>query len=270
MAAGEREYDYKPRWRMIVVSAAFGVPGAVCCAVWALSNMRQAVMNGHPAPPGDAPHVIWLVCAVSLALLADATFRLYQRFGLRRRIVLGRDALVYPASPWREATRTIPYRNIEKIQAAVGPRQALFVLIRAPGTKFRVDAGWLASDEAFDDFCCALAGRVAAAGGARVDGAALINAGVSKVRDRSLARELLVMGWLTIAPAALILCGSAWYWVTKRSVPTEGLVLGTIVLACGTGLRWVAKSELRRHSGQDRNGLRAPVSPYLPGHDVRH
>ena len=255
----EREYDYKPRWYGIIVFGGLGLAGVLLFGGLALFSNRDAMINGRLVPAADAKNLNWLFCGVSFIGCAAAAGQWHQRSRCPRKLVLGRSALIVPASFWHAATREIPYHEITRIRDAVaGNLRCLTVY--GPGFKFIIDAMMLPSAAAFEEVRQLLANRIAASRNPVLQSPVILP-DVLKQHDAQFAKSMLMFAWLVLAATALILAGSILATLHERKFSPVGFILTGIVFAGGMGLRIIAKRELRR---QATESSRKPSPPPMP------
>ncbi|WP_439624638.1 hypothetical protein [Gemmata sp.] len=158
-----REYEYRPRWTMIVFCAAFF---ALCAAVLgskAANNDRGLIINRIiELGPDGATTFYWVLTALSGGFVAMAAFLAYHRVTFQQRLVFGPAAVTVPASRWSREEKEIAYRDIVALsEATIGGQR--FLHVAHPGGKYSITASMLPSKAAFAEVCELLAVRVQAA-----------------------------------------------------------------------------------------------------------
>jgi hypothetical protein len=156
----EREYDYKPKWRVIFLCAFFFGLGAVVLAFKAANNDRGLIISGIIKLGPQAATIFYLVLtACSLGFVGLAAFLAYHRVAYRQRLAFGTAALIVPASRWSGEEKEIAYRDIEGLSTTVVSGQR-FLNIHHSGGKHTITASMMPSKAAFEEVCALLAARV--------------------------------------------------------------------------------------------------------------
>src|SRR6266581_421134 len=147
----EREYPYRPRWVVIILSGLFFAACGVVIGIEASGNDRGLVINGViELGPDAATKFYWVLCACSVAFVVLSMFLAYHRIAFRQRLAFGPTSLIVPASRWSHAETEIPYRDIERLSAARISGQRL-LYIQHPGGKYTIGGSMLPSKDAFDE-----------------------------------------------------------------------------------------------------------------------
>jgi hypothetical protein len=159
----EREYEYKPKWTVIVL---LGGLFSLCAAIFgfmAATNDRGVVINRTIELGTSGATVFWwLLFAASLGFVALAGVMAYNRVTLRQRIVIGPTGLIVPVSRWSAETKKIAYRDIQGL-FTVKQNGQHFLLIQHPGGKSQIVAAMLPLKGDFGEVCKLLAWNVSAA-----------------------------------------------------------------------------------------------------------
>jgi hypothetical protein len=154
MADIERQYEYKPKWRAILLLGGFFALGAVVCAY----------KIAHPWPE-NLPVLFWIALVLSLVGFALPGVAAVQRLSLRRRVAFTPTSLLLPKPGWCSEEEAIDYQALAELEVSKsgggGPRY-LYVTYR--DGRRRIAEAWLPSRAAFEDVCELLAARVRAPG----------------------------------------------------------------------------------------------------------
>lgn len=162
MEGVEREYEYKPRWTLIVFCAVFFGLWAVILGAKAHGNDRGVIINRVlQLSPSGATTFYWVLCACSVGFVAIAAFLACHRLTFRQRIAFGPTALLVPASRWSSEEKQVGYRDIEALSIAQVSGQR-FLYVTHSGGKYAITASMLPSKAAFEEVCELLAAKVRA------------------------------------------------------------------------------------------------------------
>lgn len=160
MEGNAREYEYRIKWTMIVLCAAFF---ALCTAVLgakAANNNRGVIINGLiELGPDGATNFYWALAAVSAGFIVLAGFLAYHRVTFRQRLIFGQAAMTVPVSRWSREEKEIPYREVLALSEATISGQR-FLYVTHLGGKYTVTASMLPSKAAFAEVCELLADRI--------------------------------------------------------------------------------------------------------------
>jgi len=174
MSEIEREYEYKPKWWVLLFGAGLFLVGAVVLG-------RKAASND----PDNLPVLYWVMCAVCIGFAALIAGRVLERLLLRRRVAFTQDGLILPKRLWSSEEMTIDYGAITglflssadcglwRCRVAIDcqaptelptrrVRRARFLYVRHTGGERRIDAEQLPSRAAFEEVCELLTARVRA------------------------------------------------------------------------------------------------------------
>jgi hypothetical protein len=156
----EREYEYRPKWTMIVLCAAFfGLCAAVLGSKAASNDRGLLISRIIELAPDDATVFFWALTACSIGFVVIAAFLAYHRLTTRQRIAFGPSALTVPASRWSREEKELAYRDIVALFETTVSGQR-FLYITHPGGKYTIDASMLPSKSAFVEMCELLAACV--------------------------------------------------------------------------------------------------------------
>jgi hypothetical protein len=160
MCAVVREYDYKPRWSLILLCGGFF---ALCLAVLgtkATTNDRGLVINGIVELGTDSASVFyWALTAVSAAFVLLSLLLVYHRIALRQRLVLGEFALLVPRTRFSRDPVEIAYRDI-KGMARMSMNGQQFLYVTHSGGRYTINATMLPSRVVFEEVCDLLEKKV--------------------------------------------------------------------------------------------------------------
>jgi hypothetical protein len=175
MDAIEREYEYKPKWWVILFFEGY-------------YGLAVVVLNLEAAgsPRENLPWAYWPALAVSLVMMALIGAQGLERLLCRRRVALTRTALVLPKRCWSSEEMTIDYTAITGLflsssglpprscrtpllggevtpeQRARKMRLARFLDVEYTGGGRRIDVNELPSRAALQEICELLTARVRA------------------------------------------------------------------------------------------------------------
>jgi acyl-coenzyme A synthetase/AMP-(fatty) acid ligase len=156
----EREYEYRPKWTMIVLCGAFFGLCAAVLGAKAANNDRGVIINRIvELGPDGATTFYWVLAALSAGFVALAAFLAYHRLTYRQRLAFGPAALTVPASQWSRKEKEIAYRDIVALSEATISGQR-FLYVAHLGGKHTITASMLPSKAAFVEVCELLAARV--------------------------------------------------------------------------------------------------------------
>ncbi len=155
-----REYEYKPRWKPIVLGIAFFGLAAVFLGSEAACNDRGLIINRFiELGPEGATVFYWVLTACSVGFVAIGVLLAHHRTAYQQRLVFGTAAVTVPASRWSREEKVIVYREIRKLSTAtVGSQWFLYVL--HPSGRYTITASMLPSTESFEEVCELLAAKV--------------------------------------------------------------------------------------------------------------
>jgi hypothetical protein len=148
MSDVERQYDYKNKWPALLLSAGH----------WALC----AVVGGYIASDRwlvDLPALYWVVCALSLVLLAKNGLLIVARLSLRQRVAFTKTRLLAPKSSWSSEELGIAYQAITGLSTS-GMSGARLLYVTHTGGKYRIAESLLPTKAAFEEVCELLTARI--------------------------------------------------------------------------------------------------------------
>jgi hypothetical protein len=155
-----REYEYKPRWKPIVLGIAFFGLAAVFLGSEAAHNDRGLVINRFiELGPEGATAFYWMLTACGVGFVVIGVLLAHHRTTYQQRLVFGTAAVTVPASRWSREVKEIVYREIWKLSTAtVGSQRFLYVLYA--GGRYTITAAMLPSTELFEEVCELLTAKV--------------------------------------------------------------------------------------------------------------
>jgi hypothetical protein len=160
MESMEREYEYKPKWTLILFCALFFGLCAVVLGVKAARNDRGLIINGlFELGPGGATTFYWVLCAGGVGFVVLVAFLAYHRLRFRQRLAFGPAAVTVPVSRWSAQEKEIAYRDISALSTAQISGQR-FLYITHPGGRYTITASMLPSKAAFAEVCALLEDKV--------------------------------------------------------------------------------------------------------------
>ena len=62
-------------------------------------------------------------------------------------------------------------------------------------------------------------------------------------QDQQLGGEMVVYGWVVMGVAMIIILCAVAFSISERAIATFGFGIGSVVLLCGWGLRWVGRRQ---------------------------
>jgi hypothetical protein len=101
MADIECQYQYKPKWRVILFVGCHATLAAVVCAY----------KIAHPWPE-NLPALYWTAFVLSLLCLARPGVAAVERLSCRRRVAFSPTSLLLPKAGWSSEEEAIDYRSI--------------------------------------------------------------------------------------------------------------------------------------------------------------
>jgi hypothetical protein len=157
-----QEYEYKPKWTVIVLCGAFFGLGALILGAKAANTDRGVVINGIiELGPDGAAVFYWVLTGCSIAFVGIAALLVYHRVNFQQRLVFGPVAMTVPESRWSREEQEIAYRDIDSLSTVTVSGQR-FLNVMHSGGKFTITASMLPSKAAFDEVCELLAEKVRA------------------------------------------------------------------------------------------------------------
>jgi hypothetical protein len=152
----ERQYDYKPKWTVIVLCGVFFGACALVLGVKANGNERGLIINGIiELSPDGATTLYWVLTALSIGFVIVAGLLAVIRLTLHQRIVLAEACLTVPRSRWSGEEVTVPFADIVELSASEVSGQR-FLKIVYKGGKFTLTASMLPRKGDFDEIYAAV------------------------------------------------------------------------------------------------------------------
>lgn len=160
MGSVERQYEYRPKWTLIVLCAAFFGLGTAVLGSKAANNDRGVIINRIiELGPDGATAFYWGLAALSAGFVTIAAFLAYHRVTFHQRLAFGPAAMTVPASRWSREEKEIAYRDIASLSEATISGQR-FLYVTHTGGKYTITASMLPSKAAFGEVCELLAAKV--------------------------------------------------------------------------------------------------------------
>src|SRR5258708_35502731 len=149
----ERQFDYRPKWTVIILCALFFGACALVLGAKANGNDRGLIINGIIAlSPGGATIFFWVLTALSIAFVVIAGFLAIVRVTFHQRIAFTDKCLMIPRSRWSRQQVTVPFGDVlELSQSEVSGQRFLKIVYQ--GGKFTLTASMLPKKEDFDEIC---------------------------------------------------------------------------------------------------------------------
>ena len=152
----ERQYDYRPKWTIIVLCALFFGACALVLGAKAHENDRGLIINGIiELEPGGATIFYWVLAALSIGFVVAAGFLAIVRLTLHQRIGLTETCITIPRSRWSSEEVAVPFGEIVDLSTSQVSGQR-FLNIVYNGGKFTLTASMLPRKEDFDEICAAV------------------------------------------------------------------------------------------------------------------
>lgn len=147
----EREYEYKPKWWIILLCGAmFGV-ATVFFTQDALSNDRGLIINGLiELSENGATIFYWVFAFFSFCFVLGAIALVVHRVKFHQRIAFTHAEIIVPASQWSTAEKGIKYADISSLSITnVSGRK--YLNINHSGGKSVINAMMLGASKNFDE-----------------------------------------------------------------------------------------------------------------------
>jgi hypothetical protein len=158
----EQQFDYRPKWIVIFMCAAFF---GLCAAIlWhaAVTNDRGIILNGLiEFSTVGATRLLWLLFACSLGFIVLAGCLVYHRLRYRQQLAFGPEALCVPRSRWSREVLEIPYKSMHSLSESIVGWQRFLYVHHAAG-KYTINASMLPSKAAYADVAALLARKMSA------------------------------------------------------------------------------------------------------------
>jgi hypothetical protein len=152
MADIERQYDYQPKWWVILLIAGHSILGAAV----------GAYKIAHPWPE-NLPALYWALLVFSLLGLAWIGVVAVERLSLRRRVAFTPTSLLLPKPRRSSGEEVIDYQAITglKLSGCRGGGARYLYVTHRDGRR-RIAEAFLPSKAAFEEVCRLLTARVRA------------------------------------------------------------------------------------------------------------
>ena len=162
--ASDRQYDYRPKWIIVLCALFFGA-GALVLGTKAKGNDRGLIINGLIELSADgATSFYWVLAGLSMGFVVVAGFLAIVRLTVHQRIALSETSITIPRSLWSSEEVEIPFGDIIELSASEVSGQR-FLKIVCNGRKFILTASMLPGKEDFDDIGAAVSQGVKIARG---------------------------------------------------------------------------------------------------------
>jgi hypothetical protein len=152
----QKQYDYRPKWTIIILTALFFGTCAFVLGASANSNDRGVIINGIIELSADSATVFyWVLAGLSIGFVVVAGLLAMMRLTVHQRIALSETSITIPRSRWSSEEVEVPFGDIIELSASEvsGHR---FLKIVYNGGKFTLAASMLSRKEDFNDICAAL------------------------------------------------------------------------------------------------------------------
>jgi hypothetical protein len=147
----ERQYEYKPKWWVILLFVGFFGLGAVLFA-------REATSNDPKKLPA---FFCWILFAGAIWFIGRAGGWAVARLMFRHRVAFTRSALLLPKGLWSSEEVAIEYRDITRLSSSLLSARQL--VVTHTGGKRLIGSWLLPSESAFDEVRQLLTDRVSTA-----------------------------------------------------------------------------------------------------------
>jgi hypothetical protein len=148
-----RQYDYRPKWTIIILCALFFGACALVLGAKANGNDRGLIINGIiELSAGGATGFYWVLAALSIGFVVVAGFLAIVRLTVHQRIGLAETSITMPRSRWSSEEIAVPFGEIVELSASEVSGQR-FLKIAYNGGKFTLTASMLPKKEDFDEIC---------------------------------------------------------------------------------------------------------------------
>ena len=158
-----RQYDYQPKWTIILLCAFFFGGCALILGAKANGNDHGLIINGIIELSADSATVFyWVLAALSIGFVVTAGFLAIVRLTVRQRIALSVTSITIPRSRWSSEEIAVPFGEIVELSASQVTGQRFLTIVYNAG-KFTLNASMLARKEDFEDIYAAVNQGVQAA-----------------------------------------------------------------------------------------------------------
>ena len=149
----ERQYDYGPKWTVILFCALFFGAGALVLGAQANGNDRGLIINGIvELSPGGATIFYWVLTALSIGFVVVAGLLAIVRLTLHQRIGLTETCLTIPRSRWSREEIPVLFDDVLDLSTSESAGQRFLKIVHKGGT-FTLIASMLPKKENFDQIC---------------------------------------------------------------------------------------------------------------------
>jgi hypothetical protein len=152
----DRQYDYRPKWTIIVLCALFFGACALVLGAKANGNDRGLIINGIiELSAGGATVFYWVLAALSIGFVVVAGYLAIIRLTVHQRIALSETSITIPRSRWSSEEIAVPFGEIVELSESEVSGQR-FLKIAYNGGTFTLTASMLPKKEEFDEICAAV------------------------------------------------------------------------------------------------------------------
>ncbi len=158
----EREYDYHPKWRVILLGILFFGLCAVVLGMKANGNTSGISISGAiELSPDSATTLYWVLMGLSIAFACVGVALAIGRLALNQQIAYNQDALVFPKARWSRDVVTVPFVDVVEVSVAKASRYRYMKIVYRGG-KFTIADSLLPRSRDFDELHKAITDRVRA------------------------------------------------------------------------------------------------------------
>lgn len=147
----EREYEYKPKWWIILLCGAMFGFATVFFVRDALSNDRGLIINRLiELSEYGATIFYWVFAFFSFCFVLAIFAATYHRIKYHQRIAFTQSEIVVPASRWSASEKSIKYADISSLSVSKINGQK-FLRINYSDSKSVISSSMLSSSKIFDE-----------------------------------------------------------------------------------------------------------------------
>ena len=155
----ENEYDYRPKWTVILLGVLFSAMACLFFVDKARTNARGLLINGIiELSPSQASVFFWILAGTSAAFVAACAFLIAFWSNTRQRIALSATSLIIPLSRWSAREISVDYGSITALKTTQVGRQK-FLKVSHPNGSFTIAASMLPYPENIDEILRILSDR---------------------------------------------------------------------------------------------------------------
>ena len=148
----EREYEYKPRWLIIIFGFLFFGLGTVMLADAAYTNDRGLIIN-HIIELGidGATIFYWILCGVCFAFVAACVVMTIHGLTHKQRLAFTHESLILPDGRWSSGERKIRYDEILSVSERNINNHRFLEIYPSVGKKITIGSAMLPSKKIYEE-----------------------------------------------------------------------------------------------------------------------